>query len=330
MTFDLATVGEAGLRLTPAPGSSLDTALSFDVDVVGAEVNVAANLARLGRRAGWVSAVASSVIGRRVEAAVRSHGVDTSRVVWSNGSRVSVYYSERTDVCAADGCERSVLYDRADSAFSRLRPDQIDWDYLLNTRWLHLTGITMAVSLSARAVVESAVEAARSAGVPVSFDVNYRPELWSAEEAREALLPLLADVDLLFCPSRDARTVFGLDGHNSDLADSLATMTASGNIVMSAGADGVVARFGLQQFSQPARPAVVTDRAGAGDALAAGVLHGVLDGDFARGLARGSALAALAVARRGEQVSITSEELDRMVGQSFGSDHPLPNPRRDP
>lgn len=329
MTLDLATVGEAGLRLTPVSGSSLDTARRFDVDVVGTEVNVAANLARLGRRAGWVSAVASSVIGRHVEAAVRSHGVDTSRVVWSNNSRVSVYYSERTDVCAADGRERSVLYDRADSAFSRLRPEQIDWDYLLNTRWLHLTGITMAVSPSARAVVERAVEAARGAGVAVSFDVNYRSALWSAEEARQALLPLLADIDLLFCPSRDARTVFGLDGHNDDLADSLAAMTTSGNVVVSAGADGVIARFGFERFSQPARPAVVTDRAGAGDALAAGVLHGVLDGDFARGLARGPALAALAVARRGEQVSITSDELDQMVGQADGGDHPPPNPRRD-
>lgn len=310
---EFTTVGEGGLRFTPVPGSSLEDATCFEMDIVGSEANVAAGLARLGRRAGWVSSLPDNVVGARVEAAVRDHGVDTSRVVWSNGTRVSLYYSERSEVSLGRGGDRSVLYDRADSAFCRLTPDQIDWDYLMDTRWLHVTGITMAVSSSVRAVIEQAVTAARAAGVLVSLDVNYRPALWAAREAESALLPLLGSVDLLFCPARDARAVFGLTGSDDEVLDGLAAITAARKIVMSLGADGSIAVCDSQRLSHRGCSVVVVDRAGAGDALAAGVLHGLLDGDLARGLAYGTALASLVLSRRGEQVDITADELDRLT-----------------
>jgi 2-dehydro-3-deoxygluconokinase len=88
--------------------------------------------------------------------------------------------------------------------------DEVDWAYLLDTRLLHLTGITLALPGNPQDLVLEAVRRAREAGVPVSFDMNYRARLWSPEEARRVTLPLVADVDVLCCSRDDAVTVLGV------------------------------------------------------------------------------------------------------------------------
>lgn len=310
---DVIAVGEAGLRLMPAPGSSLENATCFEMDVVGAEANVAANLARLGRRVGWVSSLPDTVLGARVEGAIRAHGVDTSGVVWMTGKRVALHYCESNRTRSGRGCGGAVLCDRADSAYCHLTPDQIDWSHLLDTRWLHVTCNAMAASALVRTVVGQAVEAARAAGVFVSLDVNCRATQWTAQDVQATVVPLLGDVDLLFCAARDARRAFGLAGPDEEVLDGLAALTSADKIVMSVGASGLIARSGSQRFCRGGETVVSVDRAGTGDALATGVLHGLLDGDFPRGLDCGQALTALSRSRRGAQVVVTAEELDRLV-----------------
>lgn len=316
MKRELTTIGEGVMRLTPAPGLNLANATCFEADFVGAEINVAANLARLGRSVGWVSSLPDTVVGARFVSAVRAHGVDTSRVVWTKGSRVPLQYSERTDLNGGQRSEGSVFYDRADSAFGRLTPTQVDWDYLMSTRWLHVTGGTMVTSRSGRELIEYAVKAARAAGVYVSLDVDLDAALWAAEEARSALMPVLDGVDLLLCASRGARALFGLDGPDEEVLEGLAALTAADKIVLSTDSGHLRALAGPTRFSWNGNPAVAMDGRGARDALAAGVLHGLLDSDFARGLACGVALASLALSRRGATVSMTAEELGRLVEDS--------------
>lgn len=320
---DVIAVGEAGLRLTPAPGSSLESATCFEMDVVGAEANVAANLARLGRSAGWVSSLPDTVLGARVERAIRAYGVDTSGVVWMAGKRVALHYCERGETRNGRGCGGAVLCDRADSAYCHLTPDQIDWSCLLDTRWLHVTCNAMAASSSVRAVVGQAVEAASAAGVSVSLDINCRATQWTVEEAKAAIGPLLGSVDLLFCAARDARRLFELAGTDTEVLDGLVAITSADKIVMSLGAGGLMARSGSQRFFQHGETVVTVDRAGTGDALATGVLHGLLDRDFPRGLAYGQALAALSRSRRGAQVLATAEELDRLVKHGYVNGRPF-------
>lgn len=318
---EFTTLGEAGLRLTPAPGMSIPNATCFEADIVGCEANVAAILARLGRSVGWLSSLPDTDLGVRVEGTVRAHGVDTSRVVWTNGARVSLFYWERSEVGNGRPHGLCVLCDGADSAFCRLTPGQIDWDYLLDTRWLHVTATAMGASPSARAVVEQAVGAAHAAGVSVSLDANHFEAQWTAQEARSALLPLLDRVDLLFCTARDARAVFELTGPNGVVLDGLAALTSGDNVVMNAGQGGVFGLSGGQRFHHGGPEVVVVDQAGTSDALAAGVLHGLLEGDFALGLAYGKALTTFSMSRWGGQVGVTANELVRLA-EHVGSEQP--------
>jgi 2-dehydro-3-deoxygluconokinase len=206
-----------------------------------------------------------------------------------------------------------VVYDRAHSSAARLGPGDVDWDALLDTRLLHLTGITPALSPSCRTLIEEAVRRARAAGVPLSFDINFRAKLWSAEEARAALEPLIQGAELLFCSQGDAQRVFRLVGEPAALAQVLLDATGARHVIMSSGEQGARLWDGQQWLQRPARPTVILDRLGAGDALAAGVIHGWLEGDLAAGLRYGITLAALALSQRGDAVVTTREELAALV-----------------
>lgn len=314
--FDVTTFGEGGLRLSVPAGTRIETTDRFDVDVSGAEANVVGALARLGRRCGWVSALPASPPGRRVAHALRSAGIDLGGVVWREAGRVSCYYVEY----AAPPRATSVLYDRKDSCFAQLAPTEIDWNYLTDTRHIHLTGLTVPLSAPAGEIVTQAVSHGRARGASISFDVNYRRQLWSPEEARARLLPICRGVELLFCSQRDAEAVFGCTGEAPAIVRQLQHITGAGAVVMSMGAKGVIGAQGEALHHCPARPVAMIDRIGAGDALAAGVLHGWLEGELGRGLVYGSTLAALAMSQRGDMVITDARELERLAAAAQAPD----------
>src|SRR5688572_24171237 len=121
---DLVTLGEVLLRLSvPSPGR-FETTCNLDVQIGGAEANVAAVCARLGLRTAWISAVPDNVWGERVRKELRGHGVDCAYVASSPGARLGVYFLEY----GVAPRPIQVLYDRRDSAFARLSPDMVDWE----------------------------------------------------------------------------------------------------------------------------------------------------------------------------------------------------------
>jgi len=314
--FDLTTLGEGQLRLCVPAGERLERADRFDVYVSGTEGNVADTLARLGWRAGWVSALPDSPLGRRVQRHHVIAGVDLAAVRWAEG-RLATYYVEY----AVPPRSIQVHFDRRDSCFTHLNVDEVDWDYLLDTRLLHLTGITLALPGNPRALVLEAARRAREAGVPVSYDVNYRARLWSPEEAQRVTLPLVADVDVLCCSFADAVTALGVPtGEPVAVLRGMGEVSGARYFVMSMGGDGLMG-WDLEADSVthvPAREVVILDRIGAGDAMVAGVLHGVLGGDFARGLRYGAVCAALSLGQLGDLPSVDADELDRLVDAPGG------------
>ena len=313
--FDLTTLGEGQLRLCVPAGTRLERADRFDVYVSGTEGNVASTLARLGRRTGWLSALPDSPLGRRVATELRTAGVDLAAVRWAEG-RLATYYVEY----AVPPRSIQVWFDRRDSCFSRLTPEEVDWEYLLDTRLLHLTGITLALP-GPQALVLEAVRRARDAGVPVSFDMNYRARLWSPEEARRVARPLVADVDALFCSLGDAITVLGMaPGEPEQVLRAMGEITGARHLVMSMGGDGLLGwdRAADTVANVPAREVVILDRIGAGDAMVAGVLHGILAHDFARGLNYGAVCAALSLSSYGDQLILDGRELERLVDVPTG------------
>lgn len=302
------------LRLSVPAGVRLETARQLDMFPAGAEANVAAALARLGRPCGWVSALPDNALGRVVSNELRQAGVDVTAVQWSVNGRMGTYFIE----FAVPPRPTQVVYDRANSCFTQLQPDQIDWDYLLDTRLLHLTGITPPLSPGCLEIVREALQRARGKGTAVSFDVNYRQRLWSPETAAATLLPLIQQADLLFCSQRDAAALFGCQGEPEEIVAQLAAKTKAHHIVVTLAEAGAIGWDGQHNRREAAPPVQIIDRIGAGDALAAGVIHGWLDGDFAAGLRHGVTLSALALSQYGDMVITTQAELTDLAVQAGG------------
>jgi 2-dehydro-3-deoxygluconokinase len=310
--FDVTAVGETMLRLSVPAGERLEAARRLETAAGGAESNVVGALAALGRRSGFVTALPDNALGRFVARELRSAGVDVEGLVWSPSGRLGTYFVE----FAPNGAPRptDVVYDRAGSCASELDGAAVDWSYAADTRILHLTGITPAISAAGRELVEALVARAREAGVPVSFDVNHRAQLWSAGEARTVLESLAREVEILFCSLRDAEQVFGLAGTPAEVGARLADLTGARAVVVSSAAAGATLWSPATGALAATAPAVQTiDRLGAGDALAAGVLDGWLDGDLELGIRRGVALSALALTQRGDIVITTRSELDQAL-----------------
>lgn len=312
--LDVVTLGEAMLRLSAPPGESLESAAHYEARIAGAEANVAATLARLGVRTGWVSKLAADPIGRRIAGELRRHGVDTSAVVWTPEGRNGVYYLEMGP--APRGT--SVYYDRAGSAASTLEIREVDWAYVRQARWAHVTGITPALSEAAAAVAERLAAEVRAAGAHLSVDVNHRRKLWTAARARPVLERLVAGADLVVVARDDLQEVFEMDGAGPDLAEQARRRFGAGILVLTSGAEGAYLAEATGVHHEPAVPVVNVDPIGRGDALTAGVLWGLLEGNARLGLRYGVALAALAQTFRGDVAWVTREDVWRVLAGGSG------------
>lgn len=310
--FDVTTTGEAMIRFSVPPGTRLEITDNLDMRPGGAEANLTVALARMNRQSAWMGALPNSPLGRFIANHLRVAGVNLEGVAWSETDRLGTYYVE----FAAPPRATQVIYDRADSCAARLKSEQVNWDLLLDTRLLHLTGITPPLSTSSRAIVEEGFARARAANVPISFDVNYRQKLWSEKEASEFIIPLVQGIDLFFCGRSDAKRVMGVTGEPESAVRRMAEMTQAKLVVMSLAEQGVIAFDGSQIYHEPAKPVQIIDRPGAGDALAAGIIHGWLDGDLQHGLKMGVVMAALVLSQHGDMLITTPEEVASLVETS--------------
>jgi 2-dehydro-3-deoxygluconokinase len=309
---DLVGLGEVMLRLAALPPRRLEQAAALDVQIGGAEANVAAACARLGLRTALISALpAEHAWGDRTVRELTGHGVDCAGVLRRPGSRMGLYFLEYG---AAPRPVR-VLYDRRDSALSRLTADEVDWSLVRRARLLHLSGVTAALGDNLRDVLRRALDEAAGAGVPVSFDVNYRSRLWTPHEAREFLSEILPRLRYLFVGSDDAEVVFELTGSPEDVLTGLRRLAPRAIIALTMGEAGsaVLADGALLRPSKLYTVSVV-DRVGAGDAYAAGFLWATLVGRPAQqAVDAATALAALKCTVWGDVPLVTRAELDELL-----------------
>jgi len=312
--FDVTSIGEMLLRLSVPAGERLEAARQLDVYPAGAEANVISLLARLERKTQWAGALPNNSLGRLAANALRTAGVDTNGIIWSASGRMGTYYVE----FGAPPRGIQVTYDRAHSCATQLQPSEINWDTLLDTRLIHLTGITPALSLSCHEIVEEALKQAKQHNVPISFDVNYRQKLWSEAEARETLLPMIQNIELLFCSANDATRIFNCQGSVQEIAQGMLNISRAKYVTITIGEQGALLWNGKEWLHEPSRATQILDRLGAGDALAAGVIHGWLELDLVAGLRYGTTLAALALSQFGDMVITNKEELVRLC-QSGGT-----------
>ncbi|WP_225755434.1 sugar kinase [Actinotalea sp. Marseille-Q4924] len=267
-TLDVLTIGETMVSFRsdgPLGQGSRHTA-----HVAGAESNVAIGLARLGHRAAWVGQVGADPFGHMVLRALRGEGVDVSRAVVDGTGPTGVMFLEQR---TAD--RTRVEYRRRGSAGSALDARQALAALDDGPRVLHLTGITPALSGSARDAVLAVADAASSSGVLVSLDVNHRSRLWSREEAKEVLTVLARHAQVVIASEDELDLVAG--GGEVDAVAHLLDHGAQ-HVAVKRGARGATVHGTGGRVDADALPVTQVDPVGAGDAFCSGLLSGLLDG----------------------------------------------------
>jgi 2-dehydro-3-deoxygluconokinase len=319
MPYDVITFGEAMIRLSPPNFRRLEQADSLDVQVGGAELNTAVALARLGRRAAWVSRLTDNPLGRLIANRAREAGVGTEHVVWTDADRVGVYFLEFGAAPRAS----SVLYDRKGAAIANVRPGMIPWPVVFEgARWFHVTGITPALGPSAAETTREALQAAHAAGVRTSIDLNYRAKLWSPSEAGLWMTEFLQHCDVLITTEEDVEKVLGIRGEDYEgVARELVghfplrvvAITLRQNPLVWRNTWTAIALHGNQLLRTRTYEVEIVDRLGAGDSFAAGLIHGLLDDDPQKGLDYGVAASALKHSIPGDFAWITRAEVEALL-----------------
>ena len=319
MAYDVVTFGEAMVRLAPPNFRRLEQARSLDVQTGGAELNTAVGLARLGRETAWVSRLTDNPLGRLIANHAREAGVGTEHVVWTPEDRVGVYYLEFGAAPRAS----SVLYDRKGAAIANIRLGMVDWGKIFaGVRWFHVTGITPALSPSAAEVTGEALAAARSAKAGTSMDLNYRAKLWTQAEAGRCMTGLMEHCDVLITTEEDVEKVFGIKGTNyEEVAGLVAKRFPLKAVAITLRENPFVWRNSWTAIAYQEGKVLrtrtyeveIVDRLGAGDSFAAGLIHGLLDGDLQKGLDWGVAASAIKHSIPGDFAWIRPEEVEALL-----------------
>ena len=287
---EVLTIGETMVLVTPERPEPLERAAGFRLDVAGAESNLASHLARAGVPAAWASAVGDDALGRRLTATLESRGVDTSLVLVDPDAPTGVFFKD------PGSAGTRVLYYRRGSAASRLGPSYAAKLPLTAAPLVHVSGITAALSESCRALLDEVIAVRATAGLPVSFDVNYRPALWDHAVAARELLDLARRCDLVFVGRDEAATLWGTSS-----AAEVRDLIGTGKLIVKDGDVGAHAFIGDEAHFVAAETVEVLEPVGAGDAFAAGYLAAELAGASPTdALARGHRFAAAALATMGD------------------------------
>jgi 2-dehydro-3-deoxygluconokinase len=305
---DVVTMGEAMALFVTEPALPLRSARTFWRSIAGAESNVAIGLCRLGHSAGWIGRVGDDPLGHALLDTLRGEGVDVSRAVVDASAPTGVLIRDRH-------AERPihVIYHRRGSAGSRLDVTDVDVDYLAGAAVVHLTGITPALSASARAAVTHAAAAARSRGVDVCLDPNLRLKLWSGAEAAGVLPDLARHASVVLAGADEAMLLAG--AHDERAAARWFLDHGVPLVVLKRGARGAWATDGDQEWACEAFPVTTVDVVGAGDAFAAGFLSARLAGaGVQRCLETGNAAGALCTQVPGDIEGLpTRADLDALL-----------------
>jgi 2-dehydro-3-deoxygluconokinase len=288
----VACFGEILLRMT-APGRELMLQKPhLDVYVAGAEANVGVGLANLGHDVKMVTRLPANALGQAAYDALRRHGVDVSGIARTPGRMGLYFLTQGAGLRASE-----IFYDRQDSSFARAGPGDFDWDRLLDgVDLLHLSGITPALGPRSAEAAFEAAEAAERRGVRISFDGNYRSQLWEAwdSDPKSILTRLVSKAEILFGNHRDVSLLLGEtfsgegEGRRREAAEAafahfpkLKMMASTARHVEDADRHLISARVDTPEGAVQTEDVLVAgivDRIGAGDAFAAGILHGVRTG----------------------------------------------------
>ncbi len=210
----VVTFGEIMLRLAPPGFLRFSQANSFEVNYGGGEANVAVSLANYGLPIEFITRLPNNDIGLTALMEIRKHNIGTKYII-KGGDRLGIYFLETGAVSRAS----KVIYDRAHSSMSQIKPGMVDWEEVFkDAQWFHWTGITPAISQSAADTCLEALKFADDKGITISTDLNYRSKLWNYDGNREEIMTELTSYcDIILGNEEDAEMHFGIKPEGLDI-----------------------------------------------------------------------------------------------------------------
>ena len=291
----IITFGEIMMRLATPGRLRFGQTKELELTYGGGEANVAVSLCNYGLDAAFVSKLPKNPFGDGAIQQLRGLGVDTSHIV-RGGERIGIYFLET----GASQRASVVVYDRANSAISTVKPGEFDWQTIFEgASWFHFTGITPALGADVASATKEAARAAKEMGLTVSCDLNYRKKLWTSAEAKATMSEIMEWVDVAIGNEEDAEKVFGISAHGADvsggqvggegyelvareLASTFGFKTVAITLRESFSADkngwSAMLLHNGEILNSKRYELQIVDRVGGGDSFAGGLIYGLASG----------------------------------------------------
>lgn len=339
MGKNVVTFGEIMLRLATPGFSRFVQAQELEATYGGGEANVAVALSNYGLDSTFVTKVPAHEIGQAAVNQMRKYGVHTDYMI-RGGDRLGVYFLET----GASQRASKVIYDRAQSAVTQMKADEVDWDALFTGKhWFHWTGITPALGKTAQESVKAACIAAKKSGTIVSCDLNFRSKLWTTEEAQTVMNPLMEYVDVCIANEEDADKSLGLKAGSTnvhsakldeegyiELAKKLKTTYGFDTVAITLRESHSASRNGWSALLhddkdcvKPTRSAQydiqIVDRVGGGDSFASGLIFGLITKQNTRdALEFAVAASCLKHTIPGDMNLVSVQEVEKLISSGGG------------
>lgn len=321
--FDALGLGEVMLRLSPEGDERIGQGEIFRKRAGGSELNVVSGISLLGLRTGIITKLPKNLIGNFVKNRIRFTGVSDDYIIFDETSqaRLGIYYYEG----GAYPKKPSVIYDRVGSAFTTLSLGELPEEMYTATRLFHTSGITLALNPHMRSVGVEMIRRFHDAGAVITFDCNYRANLWSEEDARDTIQAILPMVDVLFVSEETSRRMMQQTGTLAQIQKrycetyGISVVCSTERKVVSPKqhtfSSTIYCAKDDRYFTQkPYENIDVIDRIGSGDAYVAGVLFGLLEsGDLQRALEFGNAMSAVKNTVPGDLPDSSFDEMMRII-----------------
>ncbi len=329
----VVTFGEIMLRLSPPGFERFLQSPILHATFGGGEANVAVSLAHFGLDSYYVTCLPAHALGEAAVKVLRAEGVRTEFVV-RNGERLGIYFAET----GASQRPSTVIYDRARSAISQMKPGTVDWRAVMSgASWFHVSGITPALGEQAAACTREAIEAAKQAGARVSVDLNYRRKLWPEAQAQATMRPLIRCADVVVANEEDIQAALGIPVPGADVTggslDVAGYREVAGRVAREFGCSIVAITLRESRSASdngwgaalwdaptaafhcgPRYDVHVVDRIGAGDSFAAALIYALLAGRSPDAALRFAVAAgALKQAIPGDFNRVSVDEVDRLA-----------------
>ncbi|MHC1773391.1 MAG: PfkB family carbohydrate kinase [Flexilinea sp.] len=326
------TFGEIMLRLEPEGYLRFVQAEKYSALYGGGEANVALSLANFGIDTAYVTKLPRHEIGQGAVNTLRRFGVDTNLIV-RGGKRVGIYYIEK----GASQRPSKVIYDRTASAIAEAQPEDFNWDRIFtDAEWFHFTGITPALGGMLPEICEQACKAAKTKGLTISCDLNFRKNLWTHDQANQVMTKLVKNVDICIANEEDAKDIFGIVADDTDpntgklshkgykvvakkLIDtynfSKVAITLRSSISANDNIWSAMLYDGNEYHFSKSYNVHIVDRVGGGDSFSAGLIYSFLNGKKnAEALEFAVAASCLKHSIEGDFNMVSVEEAEKLAG----------------